>query len=69
MDALCANLRAAGFDEMEGLVGTIAEALMERGEARGPETRQGRGVDAASGAPVWPLARDGPEPYRCGRSW
>ncbi len=35
MDALRANLRAAGFDEMEGLVGTIAEALMERGEARG----------------------------------
>ena len=37
MDALRANLRAAGFDEMEGLVGTIAEALMERGEARGLE--------------------------------
>ncbi len=35
MEALRANLRAAGFDEMERLVGTIAEALMERGKARG----------------------------------
>ncbi len=43
MDALRANLRAAGFDEMEGLVGTIAEALMERGEARGLERGLKRG--------------------------
>ena len=61
MDALRANLRAAGLDEMEGLVGTIAEALMERGEARGLErglergkaegleTRQGRGPETGQG--------------------
>ncbi len=35
LEVLRTNLREAGFDEMEGLVGTIAEALMERGEARG----------------------------------
>ena len=35
MDALRANLRAAGVDEMEGLMGTMAEALMERGKAEG----------------------------------
>ena len=44
MDALRANLRAAGFDEMEGLVGTIAEALMERGEARGLERGKAEGL-------------------------
>ena len=37
MDALEANLRAAGVDEMEGLMGTMAEALMVRGKARGLE--------------------------------
>ncbi len=45
MDALRANLRAAGFDEMEGLVGTIAEALMERGEARGLKRGLERGLE------------------------
>ncbi len=45
MDALRANLRAAGFDEMEGLVGTIAEALMERGEARGLKRGEARGLE------------------------
>ncbi len=44
MDALQANLCAAGFDEMEGLVGTIAEALMEWGEARGLERGKADGL-------------------------
>ena len=35
MDALRENLRAAGGNEMEGLMGTLAEALIERGKARG----------------------------------
>ena len=50
MDALRANLRAAGFDEMEGLVGTIAEALMERGEARG--LKRGKAVGLEQGKAV-----------------
>ena len=41
MDALRANLRAAGVDEMEGLMGTMAEALMEQGMERGHGTRPG----------------------------
>ncbi len=45
MEVLRANLRAAGFDEMEGLVGTIAEALMERGEARGLKRGEARGLE------------------------
>ena len=43
MDALRANLRAAGVDEMEGLMGTMAEALMEQGMERGLERGLERG--------------------------
>ena len=35
MNALREQLRAARGDEMEGLMGTMAEALMERGKAEG----------------------------------
>ncbi len=69
MDALQANLRAAGFDEMEGLVGTIAEALMERGEARGLERGKAEGLEQGKAdgltrllerrfGPLPPTARD-----------
>ena len=35
MGALQANLRVARVDDMEGLMGTMAEALIERGKAEG----------------------------------
>ena len=44
LEVLRTNLREAGFDEMEGLVGTIAEALMERGLAEGLERGEARGL-------------------------
>ncbi len=45
MEALRANLPAAGANDMEGLVGTIAEALMERGRAEGLERGEARGLE------------------------
>ena len=45
MDALRANLRAAGVDEMEGLMGTMAEALIERGKAEGLELGKAEGLE------------------------
>ena len=45
MDALRANLRAAGVDEMEGLMGTMAEALMVQGKARGLERGKIEGLE------------------------
>ena len=37
MGALQANLRAARVDEMQGVMGTMAEALIERGKMEGLE--------------------------------
>ncbi len=45
LEVLRTNLREAGFDEMEGLVGTIAEALMERGRAEGLERGWAEGLE------------------------
>ena len=45
MDALRANLRAARVDEMEGLMGTMAEALIERGKAEGLEQGKIEGLE------------------------
>ncbi len=44
LEVLRAGLREAGYDEMEGLVGTIAEALMEQGKARGLAEGEARGL-------------------------
>ena len=44
MDALQANLRSACGDEMEGLMGTMAEALIERGKAEGLELGKAEGL-------------------------
>ena len=44
MDALQANLRSACGDEMEGLMGTMAEALIERGKAEGLEIGKAEGL-------------------------
>ncbi len=45
MDALQANLRSACGDEMEGLMGTMAEALIERGKAEGLELGKAEGLE------------------------
>ncbi len=67
MGALQANLRVARVDDMEGLMGTMAEALIQRGKAVGLE--RGRGLDADYGAPVCTVVPDGQGPHRRGRSW
>ena len=50
---LTARLRAGGHNEMEALVGTIAETLLEQGEARGLR----RGLAAGKAEALLRLAR------------
>ena len=45
MDALQANMGAAGAGGMEAMMGTIAEALMERGKAEGLELGKAEGLE------------------------
>ena len=57
MDALRANLRAARVDEMEGLMGTMAEALIERGKAEGLEQGKAEGLTRIMERRFGPLSR------------
>ncbi len=44
LDALRATLRTGGHNELEALMGTIAETLLEQGEARGLAKGEARGL-------------------------
>ena len=45
MDAVQANMGAAGAGGLEAMMGTIAEALMERGKAEGLKQSEARGLE------------------------
>ena len=57
MDALREQLRAARGGEMEGLMGTMAEALIERGKAEGLEQGKAEGLTRIMERRFGPLSR------------